>query len=297
MSPVRRDDPSPVKRVSRKADESDPSIPKIEGLKKRIWILDFRVSAPIPEALNTIDFRKTFREAIAEVILNDENSAYVPIVADQTTLQDLQIDSSSPTEEVSKVGRGSGIAGYLRGDIFQIDIEEKKDPQGLIQSREIKLDISFKWELVDAGTSRILVSGTRKKHYTETRSDIFGFSSGLSEPEKKVKSIAESMALWVLKDMNPHSTKVGWSGRILKMEGSRVYINAGRSSGIRIGDILKVVENPRDVHDPQSGRFIGQAPGRVKGTAKVVEYFGLDGSIGFIQSGGGLLPGDRVEIF
>jgi hypothetical protein len=286
-----------VKPSVRKSDESDPVIVKVEGLRKRIWVLDFRVSAPIPEALVSIDFRKTFRESLSEVILNNENSAYVPVVADQNTLQDLQIDSSTPTEDVSKVARGSGIAGYLRGDIFQIDLNEKKDPTGLIQSREINLEISYKWELVDSGTSRVLVSGTRRKLYTETRANILGYSSGLSDPEKKIKDMARSMSLWVLKDLNPHSTKVGWSGRILKIEGSRVYINAGRSSGIRVGDILKVVENPRDVYDPQSGRYIGQAPGRVKGTAKVLEYFGLDGSIAFVQSGGGLLPGDRVEIF
>jgi hypothetical protein len=297
VTPVRRDGASPAKPSVRKSDESDPVIVKVEGLRKRIWVLDFRVSAPIPEALVSIDFRKTFRESLSEVILNNENSAYVPVVADQNTLQDLQIDSSTPTEDVSKVARGSGIAGYLRGDIFQIDLNEKKDPAGLIQSREINLEISYKWELVDSGTSRVLVSGTRRKLYTETRANILGYSSGLSDPEKKIKDMARSMSLWVLKDLNPHSTKVGWSGRILKIEGSRVYINAGRSSGIRVGDILKVVENPRDVYDPQSGRYIGQAPGRVKGTAKVLEYFGLDGSIAFVQSGGGLLPGDRVEIF
>lgn len=296
VAPVHRNE-STAKPVVRMAEESDPVIEKIEGLRKRIWVLDFRVTAPIPETLTTIDVRKVFRDSFAGVLLNNENSAFVPVVADQVTLEDLQIDSATALEDVSRLARGSGISGYLRGEIYQINLNEKRDPQGLIQSRQLQLDMAFKWELVDSGTGRVLASGTRSKIYTETRSDIFGFSSGLSEPELKIQKIAESMALWVLRDMNPHSSKVGWAGSILKLEGARIYINAGRSSGVRIGDILKVVETPRDVYDPQSGRYIGQAPGRVKGTCKVVEYFGLDGSIAFMQSGGGMSPGDRVEIF
>lgn len=296
VAPVRRDT-RPVAKTSVVKDETAPVIPKIEGLKKRIWVLDLRVSAPIPEALNRIDFRDVFRQSITEVFLNDENSAFVPVSSDQSVLEDLRIDSFTDPAEVARVARGSGIAGFIRGELHQIDIAEKKDPKGLIQSRDITVNLGVSYEMYDASSGRSLVSGNRKKTYVETRSEIMGYASGLSEPEKKIRKMADSIALWMLRDLNPHSSKVGWSGRILKTEASRIYVNAGRSSGLRVGDILKIVEAPKDVFDPQSGRFIGQAPGRVKGTAKVIEYFGLDGSVSMLQSGGGLLPGDRVELF
>jgi len=295
VAPVRRD-AVPVKEGVRK-DETSPVIPKIEGMRKRLWVLDLRVSAPIPEALNKIDFRNVFRESISEVFLKDENSAFVPVVADQTVLMDLKIDSFTDPMEVSRVARGSGIAGFIRGEIHQIEIAEKKDPTGLIQSRDITVNLGVSYEMVDSASGRSLVTGNRKKTYVETRSEILGYATGLADADKKIRRMADSIALWMLKDLNPHSSKVGWSGRILKIEGARLYINAGRSSGLRVGDVLKVVETPRDVFDPQSGRFIGQAPGRVKGTCKVVEYFGLDGAVAMLQSGGGLLPGDRVELF
>ncbi|MEO5667064.1 MAG: hypothetical protein ABIR96_03305 [Bdellovibrionota bacterium] len=297
VAPVRRDGGPKANRTRISKDETSPEIPHIEGLKKRIWVLDLRVTAPIPEALNQIDFRQTFRDSISDVFLNDENSAFVPVVTDQTVLMDLKIDSFTDPMQVSRVGRGSGIAGFLRGEIHQLDITEKKDPTGLIQSRDITVNIGVSYELVDAASGRTLISGNRKKTFVETRSEILGYATGLADSEKKIRKMADSIAQWMLKDLNPYSSKIGWSGRILKLEGQRLYLNAGRSSGLRIGDILKVVEVPRDVFDTQSGRFIGQAPGRVKGTCKVIDYFGLDGAVGMLQSGGGLAPGDRVELF
>jgi hypothetical protein len=296
VAPVRRD-AGPTPRSAVKKDETSPQIPKIEGLKKRIWVLDLRVSAPIPEALATLDFRQVFRDSITEVFLNDENSAFVPVSSDQAVLSDLKIDSFTDPMEVARVARGSGIAGFLRGEVHQIEITEKKDPKGLIQSRDVTLNLGVSYEMYDAASGRSLVSGNRKKTYVETRSEILGYATGIADPDKKIRAMADSVALWMLKDLNPHAAKVGWSGRILKIEGARIFVNAGRSSGLRMGDVLKVVEPPKDVFDPQSGRFIGQAPGRVKGTCKVVEYFGLDGAVGMLQSGGGLVPGDRVELF
>ena len=95
----------------------------------------------------------------------------------------------------------------------------------------------------------------------------------------------------------PFASKLGWSGRILKTEGSRIYLNSGRRTGLQVGDVLKVIESPRDIFDPQSGKFVGQAPGRVKGTLKLIQYFGIDGAVAVLQSGGGILPGDRVELY
>ena len=81
------------------------------------------------------------------------------------------------------------------------------------------------------------------------------------------------------------------------VKGDRIYLNAGRISGIQIGDILKVTEDGEDVYDPESGSLIGRVPGRLKGTVEVVSYFGKDGAIGIVHSGSGFHENDRVELY
>ena len=99
----------------------------------------------------------------------------------------------------------------------------------------------------------------------------------------------------------PRVIKVGsrldWMGRVAKIIGTRIYINAGRSSGINIGDIIKVITEGQEVYDPESGAMIGVSQGEVKGTLEVVDYFGTDGAICILHSGGSVTEGDFVQLY
>jgi hypothetical protein len=81
------------------------------------------------------------------------------------------------------------------------------------------------------------------------------------------------------------------------MKGDRIYLNAGQMTGLQVGDTLKVLDDGEEIFDPVSNQLIGQSPGRVKGTVKVIAYFGKDGSLCVLESGGGFREGDRVELY
>ena len=58
--------------------------------------------------------------------------------------------------------------------------------------------------------------------------------------------------------------KMDWMGRVAKIIGTKVYINAGRNSGIQVGDILKVITEGQEVYDPETGALIGVSKGEIK---------------------------------
>src|SRR5690606_26374958 len=70
--------------------------------------------------------------------------------------------------------------------------------------------------------------------------------------------------------------KLDWVGRVAKIVGSRIYLNAGRQSGLQIGDVLKVLTAGQEIYDPETGALIGVSKGEVKGTIEVIDYFGPD---------------------
>lgn len=81
--------------------------------------------------------------------------------------------------------------------------------------------------------------------------------------------------------------KISWEGRIVKISGGKVFINAGRASGLNLGDILKVMTPGEDVYDPVSGTYMGRSAGQPKGTLEIIDYLGNDGAVSSIHSGGG----------
>ena len=81
-----------------------------------------------------------------------------------------------------------------------------------------------------------------------------------------------------------------WYGRITAVEGNRAYIAAGRETGLRTGQVLKIF---------RSGRFIkglGYAPGEQVGTLIVQGFVGPNGSFGVIREGQGITASDLVSV-
>ena len=72
---------------------------------------------------------------------------------------------------------------------------------------------------------------------------------------------------------------VPWYGRIVAMDGERVYINAGKEAGITIGQELKIF---------RGGKFVaglGFAPDEMIGTLKIQGFAGLNGAYGVVKNG------------
>ena len=100
-----------------------------------------------------------------------------------------------------------------------------------------------------------------------------------------------------IRSIHKMSAKLDWVGRIAKIIGNKIYINAGRQSGMNVGDILKVVTGGMEIYDPETGALICVSKGNVKGTIEVIDYFGADGSVAILHSGGSVLEGDFVQLY
>ena len=305
VQPVRRDSEqsAPINNPNAGGPADVVGAEKIDALsdlsivKKRVWVLDFVMSAEPDAELKGIRIPETVKRALVKRMLQPEISAFFPVSNDDSVLREIEFDSSTHPLDVAKAARGSSISGFVRANIDFIQVGKKRVGEGIIQTNDYEFAMGVSYQMIDSGTGKELARGAIRKRSNERRSDMFGGTGEkFSDAKGQMDRMADALAVTMLNEMNRVSTKLGWSGRVLKLEGARLYLNAGRSSGIKLGDVLKIVESPRDIYDPKSSDYIGQAPGRVKGTLKIIQYFGLDGAIGILQSGGGVLPGDRIEL-
>jgi len=87
-----------------------------------------------------------------------------------------------------------------------------------------------------------------------------------------------------------------WSGRVLRIDGERVYIDAGRRTGLQEGDILDVYGMGQEIINPVTGMSLGWAPGPLKGRIRVSGFFGVDGAYATPINGDSFSPRDMVKI-
>ena len=109
-------------------------------------------------------------------------------------------------------------------------------------------------------------------------------------------AVREAIAAFI-PDMMKSIEKLTWQGRIAKVAGLRMYVNAGKASGLITGDILKVLTPGEEIYDPASGAYLGKAEGQLKGTLEVVDFLGPDGAVAQIHTGGNFREGDLVQLY
>jgi hypothetical protein len=81
-----------------------------------------------------------------------------------------------------------------------------------------------------------------------------------------------------------------WYGKVVTIEGERVYINAGKETGIGLGYILNMYRRGKVVEK------LGFAPGQKIGILEITGFVGTDGAYGIVKQGGKAQPTDLVGI-
>jgi len=203
-------------------------------------------------------------------------------------------------EAMGKIGGSMGLAGILEGKVLDIKAKRIGDEVGLVREIKAKITATIQIRMVNTKNGSVVLNETRTADVesSTTRVAERSFSDRyLEEDPKLIEAVVTEAFKGTVPKIVQAVEKLSWEGRVALVKGDRIYLNAGRLSGIMIGDILKVSEDGEDVYDPENGALIGKVPGRLKGTVEVVSYFGKDGAIGIVHSGSGFHENDRIELY
>lgn len=193
--------------------------------------------------------------------------------------------------------RQNAISGLVLGSIEDVTIGQSAEETGLFRSREYQATARVTVRLYDVATEREVASQTNEASANDRKMAFFSSQSEASEDASPAKSALEKALEPILERFVAQMRNFDWKGRIARIEFNRYFINAGEETGLTKGQLLKVSHEGFAVEDPTTGNLIGQAPGRMKGVLKVVEFLGRDGAIATLHSGGGMREQDVVEIY
>jgi len=119
---------------------------------------------------------------------------------------------------------------------------------------------------------------------------------GELSPEKaKIKAIDLAIEM-ISDDLLKAVLSLDWHARIASIDEEKVYINAGRLSGLEKGKVLEVYTAGEKIIDSKTKAPLGTTKGTFKGELEVVELFGVDASLTKSKKGGSFSPTDIVYI-
>lgn len=266
-----------------------------EPLRHRLVVLPFTTKAGVDVGESLESIRRTFlRELNQEghyVLINSEDL--------REDLNGLRNNNGEyDMAAVAKLGLTAGGTAVLEGRVESVQVKRSGSAVGLFRQVKSKVVATVRFRMFATRNGREILNQVKSSELEDGNTRFVDRSA--RTPEEDAAAVKEAVQIAFLNIMplvGQTLDKLVWEGRVALISGERIFLNAGRLSGLQVGDILKVTEEGEEVYDPQSGRFIGKAPGRMKGTVEVVSYFGKDGAIAIVLSGSGFKENDRVEAY
>ncbi len=203
-------------------------------------------------------------------------------------------------ESMAKIASSMGLTALIEGRIVKVKAKRIGDEIGLVRRVYARMDATVQVRVINAKNGRIIMDETRSAQIEDRITRVAERSLNdryIEEDPQLIEAAVVKAFQSTLPQLVQNVQKLSWEGRVALVKGDRIYLNAGRLSGLQIGDILKVTDEGEDVYDPETGAFIGRVPGRLKGTIEVISYFGKDGAIAIVHSGSGFRENDLVELY
>jgi len=201
--------------------------------------------------------------------------------------------------QLSRKAKLSGVNLVIFGRITHARVRQKADEIGFVRKTKSYAESFVEIRVFDVVSNKEIfvdkmdgnIYDSSFKFFMSQRDANIDYRRGLLRYSVKV-----AVRRFVPK-LAKLGAKLDWTGRVARIIGSKVYVNAGRRSGLNVGDILKIMTEGQEIYDPESGALLGVSKGQVKGTLEVIDYFGPDGTVAILHSGGSVTEGDFVQLY
>lgn len=267
-----------------------------QGLRKRVLVLPFLGEGPGASAM-TEEARSYF---IREMGRTGQFVLIDPSDLNEDPKKHITEENQYDMDPVARMANGMGLGAIIEGKVLDVRARRVGDQVGVIREVRAEVKVRVRLRVVAARNGREIFNEVREATVNSSTTRVgerVSTDAELSTDPRLAREALNKAFMGALPGISRSLDKLSWEGRVAMVNGERIYVNAGRLSGLQVGDILKVSEVGDEVFDPETGRFIGKAPGRLKGTIEVISYFGKDGTIGVIHSGSGFKENDLVELY
>ncbi|MBM4340798.1 MAG: hypothetical protein FJ110_14810 [Deltaproteobacteria bacterium] len=241
------------------------SVSPVAHLKKKVLVTHFDDRATSVE--------ESLGDWLAERLIKEmaQRSVQVLFTDYQMVKEFLEKQGVSPSDmgspNTSKwLSEVFGIHAIVLGDLtgpYVFTTKETKDQDG-VSTAIMKIET----KIVDTFSGKVLKSFSVQNPVVQTK-ERGAFS------DEKAKGRAFALTISDLsRSLSRELDRLEWFCRAAKIEGEEVYINAGKLSGLRVGDVMDVLRPG----------FPGER-GEVRGKIQILTIFGMDASIGKLIQG------------
>lgn len=268
---------------------------RIKQPKKKILVLGFWNDTPMGDESIGVFAAEELKRLLSvkkKVIFPDEKTT-------TAVTHDFVEGDRIQTSQLIREGKRVGVNAVVVGRISKITFRQDREEVGILREAKSAVSVDLEMKVFDVASGREVHQAKRSGNAANIARILFD-DDALSTKNARIEIAKDAVAEAIRKmtgEVMLSLEKMDWQGRIAKLLGNKVYINAGRASGLLAGDILKVMSPGEEIVDPITKAYLGRSEGMLKGTLEVSEFIGQDSSMTLIHTGGNFQEGDVVRLY
>lgn len=197
-------------------------------------------------------------------------------------------DFSRP-EAMKTLNQVYGVQAVVKGSLSDVYISTSRiEGKGDNEVSQAMSTISL--SVYDTETGKILrqLSTRNPVSFTREKGEMSSERSKLRAVDLAIELVADDLLKAIL--------GLDWHARIASVEGEKIFVDAGRRSGLQQGDVLEVYAPGEQIIDKATNQPLGTTKGSFKGELEVSEIFGLDAASAVARKPASFAPTDLVYL-
>jgi hypothetical protein len=263
--------------------------------KKRVFVMNFWNDTPVGQG----EIGSFAADELRRGLFLTQRMILPTDLRSESSTEDFIQGDKLKVSQLIREGRKLGVSALVVGRVTKMVFRQRGDDVGLLRQKQSLAAVDVEVKIFDVQGGREIMAAAKAGESSASSNMIFDESNTESvEFRTELLRLATRNAVATLvPDVVRAIEKMTWEGRIAKIANGKIYVNAGKGSGLVAGDILKVFSQGEDIYDPSTGALLGRAQGQLKGTVEVVDFIGPDGAAADIHTGGNFQENDLVQLY
>ncbi|MEK6743583.1 MAG: CsgG/HfaB family protein [Nitrospirota bacterium] len=276
--------------------KTDSSVSEYKGPKLRVGVVNFQNKTPskvmgIGEA--AADILGTILQKTGRFIVIPQQDI------DSIMAQQAQGATGAVNPDTAaKMGQIMGLNAIVTGAVSAYS-EAEEGSSFLVGGSHTQIArVTVDYRIVDTATGVQLMADSGAGIYEKKTTKVLGMGSKAGYDSDLRDGALRDALTKAMVNMMRSLESSPWKGKVMKVAGDKVYINAGRKTGLKVGDKLDVYRVGEDLIDPDTKMKLGTTEDKIGQVLVVQNDIGdkADVSVARASSGMGFQAGDIVKL-
>ncbi len=275
--------------------QTSSDVSNYKGPKLRVGVVNFKNETPS----RVLGIGEAASDILGTILQKTGRFIVIPQQDMEQILNQQRMGATGAInpDTAAKMGQILGLNAIVTGAITAYSEAEEGSDYLIAKTKKQIARVTVDYRIVDTTTGVQIMADSGAGIYEKKVTTALGMGAKASYDTDLRDGARRDALTKAMVNMMKQLENQPWKGKIAKVTGNRVYINAGRKTGLKNGDRLDVYRVGEDIIDPDTHQKLGTTEDKVGQVIVQQNDIGdqADMSIAVVTSGMGFKSGDVVK--